>query len=69
MPVPGSAKAPLVSFHGAVALPGSSHSSASLCCSGREAQEGQRCLVSDTEPWIRPWATSLTLPFPCCFWG
>lgn len=67
--VPVSAKTPLVSFHAAVALPGFSHSWNISVPLRQGSPGGSEVPGSDTEPWARPWATSLTPPFPCCIWG
>lgn len=68
VPGPVSAKAPSSSSHGAVALPGFS-SSWNISVPLRQGSPGGAEVPgSDTEPWAHPWATSLTLPFPCCFW-
>lgn len=69
MLIPVSAEPPLVSFNGPVALPGFS------CCWNisvplrQGSPGGSEVPGSDTEPWAHLWATSLTIPFPCCFWG
>lgn len=69
VPVPVSAKPPLVSFYGAVALPGFSCSWNISVPLRQGSPGGSEVPDSDTEPWAHLWATSLTLPFPCCFWG
>lgn len=67
--VPVSAKAPSGSFHGAVALPGFSRSWNISVPLRQGSPGGSEVPGSDTEPWAHPWATSLTFPLPCCFWG